>query len=202
MQPPARIAVLFDGDNANPKYVQTIVGLVSGFGQVVLKKVYADWSMVSPKKWINPSLIHHIKPEQVFNFNYRKNASDFALLADALEMAFKKEVDTICIVSSDSDFIEVIMRLRKYNVQTIVIGSPAASMSLVTVCDVFIDERTLPSEKVSVRINSQQEKEETIPKSIRHCQGDSAYNTNKNKCDPKININRKHIIMQLLVFVI
>jgi uncharacterized protein (TIGR00288 family) len=167
MDAPMRIALLFDGDNANTKYIPRIIKMVSGFGEIIINKVYADWEKVTAEKWIHPSLIHHIRPEQVFNYKPGKNASDFTLLGDALEMAFKKEVDCICIVSSDSDFTDIILRLHRYKVKSIVIGTPAASLALVTVCDIFIDERTLPEdEKLSVRFNNPEEEIAVSPEKI------------------------------------
>lgn len=162
-----RIALLFDGDNANTKYIPRIIKMVSGFGEIIMKKVYANWDKVTAENWMYPSLIHHIRPEQVFKYKPGKNASDFTLLGDALEMAFKKEVDWICIVSSDSDFTDVILRLHRYKVKSIVIGTPKASLALVTACDIFIDERTLPEdEKLSVRFNNPEEEIAVSPDKI------------------------------------
>lgn len=165
MNTPMRIALFFDGDNANPKYVSRIIKVVSGFGEIIMQKVYADWSKVSLRKWISPCLIHHIRPEQVFAYKQGKNASDFSLLGDALEMAIAKEIDCACIVSSDSDFTDLVMRMHRLNVKSIVIGTPRASLALVKVCDVFIDQRTLPEdEKLSIRINSSDAQPAAAPK--------------------------------------
>src|SRR5258705_8539494 len=136
-----RIALLIDADNSSPKYLHRIITEVSRFGEITIRKAYADWSKVSPKKWRDPLLIHHIAPMQEFAGKQGKNASDIALLVDVMNLAFAKEIDCACIVSSDSDFTSVINDLHNKKIKTIVIGKLREGLSLAKVCTFFIDEK-------------------------------------------------------------
>ena len=175
-----RIALLIDGDNCSPVYLSRMITALSGFGTITIKKVFADWSRKSVVKWKEASLIHHITPVQEFTYKPGKNASDIALIIDAMKMCFANEADCFCIASSDSDFISLVLYLQSQNKKVIIVGKADGAMALVKVCDVYIDERTLPEkEKLKFRINDS-EKEDA--------------QKNKKTESPKIKKTRTRII--------
>ena len=98
------IALLIDAENVSPKYIKTIIDEVSMYGTPAYKRIYGDWTapdMVSRKKML---LEHNLTPIQQFSYTQGKNASDSAMIIDAMDILYTKNVDGFCLVSSDSDF--------------------------------------------------------------------------------------------------
>lgn len=159
-----KIALLIDGDNARPAYLARIIKTLSGMGELTIRKVFANWNKLSPVKWNSHLLIHHAIPVHVPSYKRGKNATDIALVIDAVKIAYAREADSICIVSSDSDFTDLILFLHTQKIKVIIVGRQNAALPLVKSCDIFIDESTLPeTEKLSVRVNSEPEIEFIVP---------------------------------------
>lgn len=98
------IALLIDAENVSPKYIKTIIDEVSMYGTPAYKRIYGDWTAPDMVSWKKMLLEHNLTPIQQFSYTQGKNASDSAMIIDAMDILYTKNVDGFCIVSSDSDF--------------------------------------------------------------------------------------------------
>ncbi|MEE3157723.1 MAG: NYN domain-containing protein, partial [Pseudomonadota bacterium] len=110
---PARLAVLIDADNANPAIVEGLLAEVAKLGVASVKRIYGDWTTPSLGKWKASLLEHSIQPIQQFAYTSGKNATDSAMIIDAMDLLYSADLGGFCIVSSDSDFTRLAARLRE-----------------------------------------------------------------------------------------
>ena len=99
-----KLAVLIDADNISPKYVKVILDEAASFGVAACKRIYGDWSDARLKSWKDVLLNNSIIPIQQYSYTTGKNATDSAMIIDAMDLLYAGNVDGFCIVSSDSDF--------------------------------------------------------------------------------------------------
>ena len=104
MENEKKIALLIDADNVSQKYIKYIVDEVSNHGVLTYKRIYGDWTRPQLGPWKEILLEHSITPIQQYSYTTGKNATDSALIIDAMDILYSKNVDGFCIVSSDSDF--------------------------------------------------------------------------------------------------
>ncbi len=157
------IALLIDGDNAQPNLIDEILTEVSKHGQVTIKRIYGDWSRRNMSGWkaiVNKYAINAI---QQFAFTKRKNATDTALIIDAMDILHSKTVDGFCLVSSDSDFTGLANRIREEGIFVMGIGQEKTPESFVKACELFIFTENLSNEKSK----SESVKENTSKKTTR-----------------------------------
>ncbi|MEG2287158.1 MAG: NYN domain-containing protein [Ruthenibacterium sp.] len=131
------IALLIDAENVSPKYIKTILDEVSLYGTPAYKRIYGDWTsneMAAWKKMLNE---HNIAPMQQFSYTQGKNASDSAMIIDAMDILYAKNVDGFCLVSSDSDFTRLAARLRESRMFVIGMGESKTPMAFKSACDTF-----------------------------------------------------------------
>lgn len=110
-----RIALLIDGDNVSAKYVKYIVDEITNHGIPTYKRIYGDWTTSRMGFWKEILLEHSISPIQQYGYTSGKNATDSALIIDAMDILYSGNVDGFCIVSSDSDFTRLASRLRSWH---------------------------------------------------------------------------------------
>ncbi|MDD6320543.1 MAG: NYN domain-containing protein [Oscillospiraceae bacterium] len=132
-----KLAVLIDADNISPKYVKVILDEAASFGVVTCKRIYGDWSDVRLKSWKDVLLNNSIIPIQQYGYTTGKNATDTAMIIDAMDLLYSRSVDGFCIVSSDSDFTRLAARLRESGKLVIGMGESKALGPFVKACDQF-----------------------------------------------------------------
>lgn len=131
-----RIAVLIDADNVSDKYVSLILDEISVYGTPTYKRIYADWT-VGHSGWKNVLLQYSITPIQQYNYTTGKNATDFALVIDAMDILYSGNVDGFCIVSSDSDFTRLAARLREAGMFVCGMGEQKTPKPFIAACNEF-----------------------------------------------------------------
>lgn len=133
-----RIALLIDSDNTSTKYVDTIISELSAIGSVDIKRAYGDFTSPTLKNW-NKEIFNKfsIKPIQNFAYTSGKNSTDGAMIIDAMEILFTKDIDCFCIATSDSDFIRLTQRIREEGKTVIGMGRQQTIPAFVNACNEF-----------------------------------------------------------------
>lgn len=132
-----KLAILIDADNISPKYVKVILDEAANFGVAACKRIYGDWSDVRLKSWKDALLNNSIIPIQQYSYTTGKNATDSAMIIDAMDLLYSGNLDGFCIVSSDSDFTRLAARLREAGKLVIGMGESKALGPFVKACDQF-----------------------------------------------------------------
>src|SRR5260221_1275762 len=134
----ARLAVLIDADNAQPSIVEGLRAEVAKFGTAHVKRAYGDWTGTSLKGWKDQLLAQSIQPIQQFAYTSGKNATDAAMVIDAMDLLYSGRFDGFCIVSSDSDFTRLASRIRESGLTVYGFGEHKTPKPFVAACDKFI----------------------------------------------------------------
>lgn len=137
MERDVRYAVLIDADNVAAKYTKNILDEVSNYGIVTYKRVYGDWTKANLLSWKGKALENAITPIQQYSYTTGKNATDSAMIIDAMDILYSNNVDGFCIVSSDSDFTRLAIRLRESGMHVIGMGEQKTPKPFSTACNVF-----------------------------------------------------------------
>ena len=132
------IAMLIDGDNAQPSLLEHVLAEAAKYGQVTIRRIYGDWTEQNMSGWKDTLQTHAIQPTQQFRYTTGKNATDIALIIDAMDLLHGGTVQGFCIVSSDSDFTRLATRIREQGLFVMGIGRQQTPKSLVNACEVFI----------------------------------------------------------------
>lgn len=133
-----RLAVLIDAENAQAALLNELFAEIAKYGVASVKRAYGDFTTAHLNAWKAALLKHSIKPVQQFNNTVRKNASDIALVIDAMDLVHSKRFDGFCIVSSDSDFTGLASRIREEGLTVYGLGEKKTPSSFVEACDKFI----------------------------------------------------------------
>lgn len=155
-----RFAVLIDADNISAKYIKNILDEISNYGIATYKRIYADWTKPTVSAWKDVLLENSIIPVQQYSYTTGKNSTDSALIIDAMDMLYSNNVDGFCIVSSDSDFTRLAMRLRESGMMVIGMGEEKTPNPFVKSChqfkflDVIADDDSLAKNKKESSTNS------------------------------------------------
>lgn len=134
----AHLAVLIDADNADPAIVEGLLAEISKFGVASAKRIYGDWTTPHLAKWKETLLNHSIQPFQQFAYTRGKNATDSAMIIDAMDLLHTDTFDGFCLVSSDSDFTRLAARLRESGKFVVGFGERKTPRPFVTACDQFV----------------------------------------------------------------
>lgn len=134
----AKLAVLIDADNAQPTLAEGLLAEVAKYGTAHVKRAYGDWTGTRLKGWKEQLLELSIQPIQQFGYTTGKNATDSALIIDAMDLLYTGHFDGFCIVSSDSDFTRLASRLREAGLTVYGIGERKTPAPFVSACDKFI----------------------------------------------------------------
>jgi len=145
METSAKLAVLIDADNAQPSIVDALLAEVANYGVASVKRIYGDWTAPSLKGWKEVLLDHSIQPMQQFAYTKGKNATDSAMIIDAMDLLYTENFDGFCIVSSDSDFTKLASRIREAGLLVYGFGERKTPSSFVSACDKFIYTEVLRS---------------------------------------------------------
>jgi len=142
-----RLAVLIDADNAQPSITEGLLSEVSKYGVASVKRVYGDWTTPSLSGWKSVLLEHSIQPVQQFRYTVGKNATDSAMIIDAMDLLYTKRFDGFCLVSSDSDFTRLASRIREEGLLVYGFGEKKTPKAFVSACDKFIFTEVLRFEE-------------------------------------------------------
>lgn len=149
-------AVLIDGDNIPSAHVKEMMAEIAKYGNPTIKRIYGDWTKPHLSKWKNLLLENAIMPIQQYGYTTGKNATDSAMIIDAMDILYSGKVSGFCLVSSDSDFTRLATRLREAGMQVLGIGERKTPNPFIVACDKFIyveilksqhDEKETESEK-------------------------------------------------------
>ncbi len=138
MENTAKLAVLIDADNAQPSIVDGLLTEIANYGVASVKRIYGDWTAPSLKGWKEVLLLHSIQPMQQFAYTKGKNATDSAMIIDAMDLLYTDNFDGFCIVSSDSDFTKLASRIRESGLLVYGFGENKTPGAFVSACDKFI----------------------------------------------------------------
>lgn len=133
-----RLAVLIDGDNIPSAYVKEMMEEIAKYGNPTIKRIYGDWTKPHLAKWKNVLLENAVTPIQQYGYTQGKNATDSAMIIDAMDILYSQKVDGFCLVSSDSDFTRLATRLREAGMNVIGIGEKKTPDPFIVACDRFI----------------------------------------------------------------
>lgn len=138
MEKTDKLAVLIDADNAQPSIVDGLLSEIANYGLASVKRIYGDWTTPGLKGWKEVLLQHSIQPMQQFAYTTGKNATDSAMIIDAMDLLYTDNFDGFCIVSSDSDFTKLASRIRESGLLVYGFGEKKTPSPFVSACDKFI----------------------------------------------------------------
>lgn len=134
----ATLAVLIDADNAQAAIIEGLLSEIAKFGVASVKRIYGDWTTPNLGQWKTVLLNHSIQPIQQFRYTTGKNATDSAMIIDAMDLLYTEKFDGFCIVSSDSDFTRLASRIRESGKRVYGFGEKKTPLPFVAACDRFI----------------------------------------------------------------
>jgi len=168
-----KLAVLIDADNAQPSIVDGLLSEIAKYGTANVKRIYGDWTLPGLKGWKEVLLQFSIQPIQQFGYTSGKNATDSALIIDAMDLLYTDKFNGFCIVSSDSDFTKLASRIREAGLFVYGFGERKTPKAFVSACDKFIFTEVLrskddPSEKIKRRTTSDLKKDTKLANLLRN----------------------------------
>lgn len=132
------LALLIDGDNVSPKIIDGLLAETASYGTASVKRIYGDWTKPNLNGWKDCLLEHSIQPVQQFAYTIGKNATDGAMIIDAMDLLYTGRFSGFCIVSSDSDFARLAARIREQGVTVYGFGERKTPRPFITACDKFV----------------------------------------------------------------
>ncbi|WP_405608960.1 NYN domain-containing protein [Polaribacter sp. Asnod1-A03] len=166
-----KLAVLIDGDNIPSAYVKEMMEEIAKYGNPTIKRIYGDWTKPNLSKWKNLLLENAITPIQQYGYTTGKNATDSAMIIDAMDILYSQKVDGFCIVSSDSDFTRLAMRLREAGMKVYGLGEKKTPNPFIVACDKFIYieilKQQVQKDEIETTVNNKNEYDKITQKEIR-----------------------------------
>ena len=168
-----KLAVLIDADNAQPAIVEGLLSEIAKYGTANVKRIYGDWTLSGLKGWKEVLLEYSIQPIQQFGYTSGKNATDSALIIDAMDLLYTDKFDGFCIVSSDSDFTKLASRIREAGLLVFGFGEKKTPKAFVSACDKFIFTEVLRSkddysEKIKRKTTNELKKDTKLVNLLRN----------------------------------
>jgi len=152
-----KLAVLIDGDNIPSAYVKEMMEEIAKYGNPTIKRIYGDWTKPTLSKWKKILLENALTPIQQYGYTKGKNATDSAMIIDAMDILYSEKVNGFCLVSSDSDFTRLATRLREAGMKVFGIGEKKTPEPFIVACDKFI--------YIEILKNQSEENESEVTKS-------------------------------------
>lgn len=156
-----RLTVLIDADNAQPSITEGLLSEVAKFGVASVKRIYGDWTTPNLNRWKEVLLEYSIQPIQQFRYTVGKNATDSAMIIDAMDLLYTRRFDGFCLVSSDSDFTRLAARIREEGLLVYGFGEKKTPKPFVSACDKFVFTEVLQG-KETLEEESAVEKKSTL----------------------------------------
>jgi hypothetical protein len=155
-EPATRLAVLIDADNAQAAVIEGLLAEIARFGEATVKRIYGDFTSPSSSSWRKVLQKHAIKPVQQFAYTTGKNATDSTLIIDAMDLLYTRKFDGFCLVTSDSDFTGLAMRIREEGLTVFGFGEQKTPDAFRSACHKFIFTEVLrPSSQADPGLSSQ-----------------------------------------------
>lgn len=174
MKTDIKLAVLIDGDNIPSAYVKEMMEEIAKYGNPTIKRIYGDWTKPFLAKWKNLLLENAITPIQQYGYTTGKNATDSAMIIDAMDILYSGQVNGFCLVSSDSDFTRLATRLREAGMRVIGLGEKKTPEPFIVACDRFIyieilkkDEEENEVSTTKSKAKAKSEYDKITPKVVR-----------------------------------
>jgi uncharacterized protein (TIGR00288 family) len=164
-RPQRKLALLIDGDNAQPKLIEKMIQEVNRYGVITVRRIYGDWTQQSMNSWKVHLHEHAIQPIQQFRNTVGKNATDSALIIDAMDLLHMHLVDGFAIISSDSDYTRLATRIREHGHFVMGIGEKKTPDAFVKSCEIFVYTENLQKE---VQIPEVERTSRTETKKVRN----------------------------------
>jgi hypothetical protein len=146
-----KFAVLIDGDNAQASLLPQILAEVSKVGLITIKRIYGDWTTTNMNSWKASLHKYAIQPIQQFRYTVGKNATDSAMIIDAMDLLHSNDVEGFCIVASDSDYTRLAIRIREEGLFVIGVGEQKTPEAFTNACNQFIYSENLAEPKETKR---------------------------------------------------
>jgi uncharacterized LabA/DUF88 family protein len=146
-----KIAILIDGDNAQSSLLPEMLVETGKHGQVTVRRIYGDWTTNNMNSWKDVLNYHAFQPIQQFRYTVGKNATDSAMIIDAMDILHSRVVEGFCLVSSDSDYTRLATRIRETGIFVMGIGEKKTPKAFVNACDVFVFTENLAEERKAAR---------------------------------------------------
>jgi uncharacterized LabA/DUF88 family protein len=143
------LAVLIDADNSQPSIIEGLLDEIAQYGVASVKRIYGDWTSTQLRGWKAHLLEHGIQPIQQFGYTTGKNATDSAMIIDAMDLLYTGKFEGFCIVSSDSDFTRLASRIRESGVSVYGFGERKTPKPFVSACDKFIYTENLRKDRLA-----------------------------------------------------
>ncbi|MEA3373049.1 MAG: NYN domain-containing protein [Campylobacterota bacterium] len=169
-----RLAVLIDADNSQSSIIDGLLDEIAQYGVASVKRIYGDWTDTKLKGWKKVLLEHGIHPMQQFAYTSGKNATDSALIIDAMDLLYTNNFDGFCIVSSDSDFTRLASRIRESGLMAYGFGEQKTPKPFVSACDKFTYIENLRIAKTASRRVEKAEVDARLLSLLRHAVEDTA----------------------------
>jgi uncharacterized protein (TIGR00288 family) len=179
-----KLAVLIDADNAQAVNIDGLLDEVAKYGIASVKRIYGDWTSTHLRSWKEKLLEHAVQPIQQFSYTSGKNATDSAMIIDAMDLLYSQNLDGFCLVSSDSDFTRLAARIRETGLTVYGFGEKKTPRAFVSVCDKFIyteilqeaqeEEEAGDTEKPAARIRRAFKVDQKLLKLLRDAVDDMA----------------------------
>lgn len=144
------VALLIDAENISPRYVKTIMKEVKKYGVITYKRIYRDWTCDSAVGWKDVILEYGLAPVQQYSYTTGKNATDFAIIIDAMDILYTQSIDVFCLATSDSDFTKLATRLKESGRKVVGMGEHKVPKSFPVCCDTYVyldEEKTVVPKK-------------------------------------------------------
>ena len=129
---------MIDGDNAQASLIDKILAEITKYGLITIRRIYGDWTASNMSGWKDVLQTHAIQPIQQFRYTTGKNATDSAMIIDAMDIFYSGTVDAFCLVSSDSDYTRLATRIREQGLFVMGIGKKTTPRAFVNACDLFV----------------------------------------------------------------
>ena len=172
-----RFAVLIDADNVSPKYIKYILDEVSDIGIATYKRIYGDWTDNEKRAWKNVLLDWSVNPIQQYSYTTGKNATDSAMIIDAMDILYSGNCDGFVLVSSDSDFTRLAIRLREAGMKVYGMGERKTPKPFIVACDKFVYIEVI---RAAARKAAAQQAEDDAPRPAAQPQKPSKKESRKN----------------------
>src|SRR5512143_336792 len=149
-EPTLRLAVLIDADNAPAVAIEGLLAEIARFGEATVKRIYGDFTSPTSAQWKKVLNKHAIKPIQQFAYTTGKNATDSTLIIDTMDLLYTRRFDGFCLVSSDSDFTGLALRIREEGLMVLGFGERKTPEAFRNACHKFVFTELLRSEVSAV----------------------------------------------------
>lgn len=155
-EPTLRLAVLIDADNAQAAVIEGLLAEIARFGEATVKRIYGDFTASTSSSWKKVLQRYAIKPVQQFAYTTGKNATDSTLIIDAMDLLYTRKFDGFCLITSDSDFTGLAMRLREEGLTVLGFGEKKTPEAFRNACHKFLFTEVLrPSAETEPKVSAQ-----------------------------------------------